>query len=190
MSNGSEYLEAFFGVELSQKFSDSILDMKAIEEDLKILSKDIAKLGGTLTPEEFKGTIKECRATAYEAAQQVKDVRQFLEFYLKSDQNVTHVVLERDAYMKIYQIFKWDGKDVRDLKHWIRELREITEKIGLRMEDLLNFSKLTATSVPDDLKKFPVYAIDRQGYCLIGTAHDVVLHSSEVREQIEENKGK
>ncbi|MDD1718630.1 MAG: hypothetical protein LUQ25_01095 [Methanoregulaceae archaeon] len=190
MSNGSEHMEAFFGVELNQKFSDSIEDMKAIEEDLKVLSKDIARLGGTLTPEEFRGMIKECRATAYESAQQVKDVRQFLEFYLKSDRNVTHVALERDAYMKVYQIFKWDGIDVRDLKNWIRELREICEKIGLHVEDLLNFSKLATTPIPEDLKKFPVYALDRQGYCLTGVTYDTVMHCDEVKEAIEEKKRK
>ena len=69
----------------------------------------------------------------------MKDVRQFLEFYLKSDKTASHITLERDAYMKVYQIFKWDGNDVRDLRGWLRELREITEKIGLHMEDLIDF---------------------------------------------------
>jgi hypothetical protein len=86
--------------------------------------------------------------------------------------------------MKIYQIFKWDGNDVRDLKRWIQELSQICRKIGLRMEDVVNFSKLTAQPVPQDLLQFPVYAIDRKGYCLAGTGYDTVLHIDEVREQI------
>ncbi len=89
--------------------------------------------------------------------------------------------------MKIYQIFKWDGTDVRDLKRWIKELREICEKIGLNIQDLVNFKKLTAQPVPDELVKFPVYALDRQGYCLCGPGYDEVLHISEVRERIAEN---
>jgi hypothetical protein len=88
--------------------------------------------------------------------------------------------------MKIYQIFKWDGKDVRDLKRWIKELKEITDKVGLRMEDLLNFKRLTAEAVPEEIIKFPVYALDRQGYCLTGAAYDVVLHIDEVREKLAE----
>ena len=110
----------------------------------------------------------------------------FFEFYLKSDQTSTHIILERDAYMKIYQIFKWDGRDVRDLKRWIKELKEICDKVGLRMEDLLNFKKLTAMPVPDDLVAFPVYALDRQGYGLTGPAYDTVLHIDEIREKIAE----
>jgi Zn-dependent oligopeptidase len=187
MTKQSEYMEAFFGVELNQKFTDMISDLKEIEDNLKELSSDIGKLTQTMTPEEYRENSKECRAAAYEFAQQVKDARQFLEFYLKSDKTSTHIVLERDAYMKIYQIFKWDGADVRDLKRWIKELQEICEKVGLNMRDLINFSKLTAVPVPEDIARFPVYALDRQGYCLTGKMFDVVMHKDEVREKIEEN---
>lgn len=187
MTKQSEYMEAFFGVELNQKFEEMISELLEVENNLKDLSKDMAQLGGNLSPEDFKAAMKELRAAAYEGAQQVKDVRQFLDFYLKSDKNTTHIILERDAYMKIYQIFKWDGSDVRDLKRWIKELKEICDKIGLNLQDLVNFKKLTAQPVSEDLARFPVYALDRQGYCLTGVAYDSVMHISEVREQIEEN---
>jgi hypothetical protein len=89
--------------------------------------------------------------------------------------------------MKIYQVFKWDGADVRDLKRWSKELKEICDKIGLNIRDLLNFKKLTAMPVPEELVKFPVYALDKQGYCLTGPAFDMVMHIDEVREKIQEN---
>jgi septation ring formation regulator EzrA len=187
MTKSSEYMEAFFGVELNQKFEDMINELRDVEESLKELSKDIAKLGTNLGPDEMKESIKELRAISYENAQQIKDVRTFLDFYLKSDKTSTHIILERDAYMKIYQIFKWDGADVRDLKRWIKELRELCDKIGLNVRDLINFKKLTAQPVPDDLVKFPVYAFDKQGYCLTGPAFDMVMHIDEVREKMEEN---
>ena len=187
MTKQSEYMEAFFGVELNTKFEDMINELRDVEESLKDLSRDIGKLGTNLSPEEGKELNKECRAVAYENAQQIKDVRTFLDFYLKSDKTSTHIILERDAYMKIYQIFKWDGADVRDLKRWLKELRELLDKIGLNIRDLVNFKKLTSQPVPEDLAKFPVYALDRQGYCLIGAGYDEVLHISEVRERIAEN---
>jgi len=187
MTKPSEYMEAFFGVELNQKFEDMINELKDVEESLKDLSQDIGKLGGNLSPEDFKGLVKECRAISYENAQQIKDVRTFLDFYLKSDKTSTHIILERDAYMKIYQIFKWDGADVRDLKRWIKELKELCDKIGLNVRDLINFKKLTANPVPEELVKFPVYAFDKQGYCLTGPAYDIVLHIDEVREKMAEN---
>ena len=187
MTKQSEYMEAFFGVELNQKFEDMISELKDAEESLKDLSREIGKLGPNLGPEEAKELNKECRAIAYENAQQIKDVRTFLDFYLKSDKASTHIILERDAYMKIYQIFKWDGSDVRDLKRWIKELRDICDKIGLNIRDLINFKKLTVQPVPDELMMFPVYAFDRQGYCLTGLAYDMVMHIDEVREKIAEN---
>ncbi len=187
MTKQSEYMEAFFGVELNTKFEDMISELKDAEENLKELSTEIGTLTQNLNPEEFRELIKECRAVSYENAQQIKDVRTFLDFYLKSDKTSTHIILERDAYMKIYQIFKWDGADVRDLKRWIKELKEICEKIGLNPRDLINFKKLTAQPVPNELVKFPVYALDKQGYCLTGPAFDMVMHIDEVREKMEEN---
>jgi hypothetical protein len=187
MTKQSEYMEAFFGVELNTKFEDMISELKDAEESLKELSSEIGTLTQSLDPEEFRELIKECRAISYENAQQIKDVRTFLDFYLKSDKTSTHIILERDAYMKIYQIFKWDGADVRDLKRWIKELKELCEKIGLNPRDLINFKKLTAQPVPDELVKFPVYAFDKQGYCLTGPAFDSVMHIDEVREKLQEN---
>ena len=187
MTQKSEYMEAFFGVELNQKFEDVIAELKNTEDDLKDLSREIGRLETGLPPEEKTELIKECRAAAYENAQNIKDARTFLEFYLKSDKTSTHIILERDTYMKIYQIFKWDGSDVRDLKRWIKELRELCDKIGLNIRDLLNFKKLTAQPVPEDLAKFPVYALDKQSYCLTGPNFDVVMHIDEVREKMEEN---
>jgi hypothetical protein len=52
------------------------------------------------------------------------------------------------------------------------------------MEDLVNFQKLTARPVPEDLVKVPVYAMDRHGYCLMGKGLDQVMHVDELREQI------
>jgi hypothetical protein len=187
MTKSSEYMEAFFGVELNQKFEDMVNELKDVEENLKELSRSIAKFGTPMSPEETKEGVKELRAIAYENAQQIKDVRTFLDFYLKSDKTSTHIILERDAYMKIYQIFKWDGADVRDLKLWIKELRELCDKIGLNVRDLINFKKLTVQPVPEDLVKFPVYALDKQGYCLTGPAYDIVMHIDEVREKMAEN---
>jgi hypothetical protein len=187
MTKNSEYMEAFFGVELNTKFEDMISELRDSEESLKELSRDMGKLTQAQSPEEFRESMKEFRAIAYENAQQIKDVRTFLDFYLKSDKTSTHIILERDAYMKIYQIFKWDGADVRDLKRWVKELRELCDKIGLNIRDLINFRKLTANPVPDEIVKFPVYAFDKQGYCLTGPAFDMILHIDEVREQMADN---
>ena len=97
MTKQSEYMEAFFGVELNQKFEDMIGELKDAEDNLKALSAQIGTLNQNISPEEFKEVLKEARAIAYENAQQIKDVRTFLDFYLKSDKTSTHIILERDA---------------------------------------------------------------------------------------------
>ena len=187
MTKQSEYMEAFFGVELNQKFEDMIGELKDVEESLKELSHEIGRLGTNLGPEESRELIKECRAIAYENAQQTKDVRTFLDFYLKSDKTSTHIILERDAYMKIYQIFKWDGSDVRDLKRWIQELERDLRQDRAEHAGPAQFQETHRHPVPEELVRFPVYALDREGYCLTGPAFDMVMHIDEVREKIAEN---
>ncbi len=189
MTKPSEYMEAFFGVELNQKFEDMINDLHEIEDGLKKFSTELDKLEQEMDPSEFREMRREGKALIFEYGQEIKDAWQFLDFYLKSDKNTNQITLERDAYMKIYQIYKWDGADVRDLNTWIKELKEICEKVGLNARDLLNFKKLTAHPVPDEVSKFPVYAIDRQGYCLTSSGLDVVMHIDEVHEAMEERKG-
>ena len=50
MTKQSEYMEAFFGVELNQKFEDMIGELKDVEESLKALSYEIGRLGTNLSP--------------------------------------------------------------------------------------------------------------------------------------------
>ena len=45
MTKQSEYMEAFLGLKLNQKFEDMIIELKDVEERLKDLSKEIGKLG-------------------------------------------------------------------------------------------------------------------------------------------------
>ena len=49
MTKQSEYMEAFFGVELNTKFEDMISELKDAEESLKELSSEIGTLTQTLT---------------------------------------------------------------------------------------------------------------------------------------------
>lgn len=188
MTKHSEYMEAFFGVELYKKFEDVLGDMEIIELDLKDISKEVGRLGGKLEDEDRLGTAREMRAATYESAQQVRDVRTFLDFYFTQSQELSQIILERDAYMLLYQIFKWDMNDVRDLRGWIRDFNHVCKTIGYRPEDLLNLSRLTATPVPEDIVRYPVYAVDKHGYCLCGKHCDDIMYIDEIREEMEEKK--
>ena len=190
MTKNSEYMEAFFGVELYKKFEDVLGDLENIELDLKGISREVGRLGGNLEAEDRIGTAKEMRAATYESAQQVRDVRSFLDFYFSQSQELSQIILERDAYMLLYQIYQWDFNDVRDLRAWVNEFKHVCKTIGYRPEDLLKLDNLTAHPVPEDVKLFPVYAIDKHDYCLCGKDCNDIMHLSEIREDMEENPDK
>lgn len=188
MTKNSEYMEAFFGVELYKRFEDTLSDLENIELDLKDISKEVGRLGGELEVEDRRGTAREMRAATYESAQQVRDVRTFLEFYFTQSAELSQIILERDVYMLLFQIFKWDMNDVRDLRGWIRDFEHVCKTIGYRPEDLLNLNRLTIHPVPEDVASYPVFAIDKHNYCLCGKNHDEIMYIDEIREEMEESK--
>ena len=80
MTKHSEYMEAFFGVELYKKFEYVLGYLENIDLDLKDISKEGGRLGEKLDDEDRLGTAPEMRAATYESTQQVRDVRTFLDF--------------------------------------------------------------------------------------------------------------
>ena len=185
MANRGEYMEAFFGVELYKKFEDTIGDLTNIESDLKDISKEVARLGTSIEEQDRIESARELRAIIYESAQQVKDVRTFLDFYFSQSEELSQVILERDAYMLLHQIHQWDMCDVRDLRNWLRDFKKVCNTIGYRVEDLINFDKLTPYPVPPDVKKYPVYAMDKHNYCLCGKNSDDIKYIDEIKEELE-----
>ena len=92
--------------------------------------------------------------------------------------------------MLLYQIYQWDYNDVRDLRAWVRDFKQVCNTIGYRPEDLLKLDNLTAHPVPEDVKIFPVYAVDKHDYCLCGKDCDDIMYIEEIREEMAENPDK
>lgn len=97
-----------------------------------------------------------------------------------------HLVYERDAYQTLTRILQWDMVDVRQLARWIRELKELTAHIGLTLPYLLHVRQIPSEEIPEDIAKYPVFVLDRQGYCLCGMGLDEILSLDEVRDRMEE----
>lgn len=182
MADMSEHMEAFFGVNLEEKFGDVLKELDEYVDDIKETSTDLRGLVKKVSDEEVRTTINESRNVLFEIAQQIKDIKLFLEFYFKKEDGVRHIVQERDVYMKLFQIMKWDTIDVRDLRRWLDELKELCGKIGLRTEDLINFKRIATQPIPEDIAGYPVLVLDKHGYCLTGEKWDVVIHKDELRE--------
>ena len=96
-----------------------------------------------------------------------------------------HLVYERDAYQTLTRVLQWDIVDVRQLARWIRELKELTSKIGLTMPYLLHVRQIPSEPIPEDVAKYPVFVMDRQGYCLCGMGLDEILSLDEVRDRMD-----
>lgn len=186
MANMSEHMEAFFGVNLEEKYVDTLRELDEYVDDIKDISKTLRELTKKVDDNEIIRTLNENRNVLFDIAQQIRDIKYFHEFYFKEDSGVRHITRERDTYMLLYQIMKWDTIDVRDLLVWLNNLRELCDAIGLRPEDLVNFRRLDTQPIPEDIASYPVLVKDKRGYCLTGEKWNVVMHEDEIRDEMEE----
>ena len=97
-----------------------------------------------------------------------------------------HLVYERDTYQTLVRILQWDRVDVRQLARWIRELKELTSHIGLDVPYLLHVKQIPTEPIPEDVEKYPVFVLDRQGYCLCGMDLAEIRYIDEVRDLMAE----
>lgn len=184
MADLSEHMEAFFGVNIEEKFVDYLKELEEHVDDIKEESVKLRELAKKVPDSEIRIGINESRNVLFELAQQIRDIKLLFEFYFKKEDGVRHISQERDVYMKLFQIMKWDTIDVRDLRRWLDELKELCNKIGLRVEDLINFKRIATQPIPEDIASYPVLVLDKHGYCLTGEKWDIVIHKDEVREEM------
>ncbi|MBP2134007.1 hypothetical protein J2128_001973 [Methanomicrobium sp. W14] len=179
-----EYLAAFFLSELHQKYMDNVTEIGSIRDILEEIKEDTEKLSD-LSGDELQKGIDSVHGTVEALSSRLKDVHDFLEFYLKDKNSVGIVLLERDTYMKINQILRWNKADVRELKRWINELKELAGKLGRNPHDLLNFRKLPTVEMPEVARKYPAWAMDKNDYCLTGPDYNEIMHIDEVIDEME-----
>lgn len=76
----------------------------------------------------------------------------------------------------VEKIKNWNQKNISDLQEWLLDLDELccADPDGDRLEELVDLSELPSSGnfdKPDnniDLSSYPVWAIDDDGYCLVG----------------------
>ena len=181
---GAEEEAAFFLTEIHDKFRNNVTEIKEITRVLQDLKKDLEKMESH-GEKEIKSGISGVGSSLDFLSKRLDDVADFFEFYLGNESSVNIVLLERDAYMKINQILRWNKVDVRELKRWVEDLEEIARDLKRNPHDLLNFRKLPTIDIPDAAIKYPVWAIDKSGYCLAGSDYSEIIHIDEVLEEME-----
>lgn len=179
-----EHQAAFFKTEIHEKYKNNVAEIKEIEGVLLELKSDVNEISG-LDGKEKASRVAMVRNSLEILARRLDDVGNFFEFYLGDESSVNVVLLERDAFMKINQILRWNRVDVRELKRWIEEFEDICRDLKRNPHDLINFRRLPTVDIPDAAIKYPVWVIDKSGYCLAGSDYKEIIHIDEVLEEME-----
>ncbi len=173
-------------------FSSNLHDeLNRAFEDLDEISSTLAAIIRNL--EDYAGTVENKDVEHYlrDVADQLIGQTDNLEKWAITHKDAVcdglednKLVYERDTYQTLGRILQWDKADVRQLARWIRELKLLTGKIGLTMPYLLHVRQIPTEPVPDDVAKYPVFVMDRQGYCLCGMELAEIKHLDEVRDMM------
>ena len=185
---------------MTEEFKKPVFFSANLHNDLDTAFDDLAKIHAMLTQvvrnmEETADRLENEAIRVYlrDTADLVLGQADELEKWTTTYQNAVceqlennHLVYERDAYQTLTRILQWDMVDVRQLARWIRELKELTAHIGLTLPYLLHVRQIPSEEIPEDIAKYPVFVLDRQGYCLCGMGLDEILSLDEVRDRMEE----
>jgi hypothetical protein len=90
----------------------------------------------------------------------------------------------RDPETIAAEILAWDLQDVRKLRDLIAELDACRDEYDRRLnaQDYVDFSDLPSAPIPDDIDTgYPVWAMDVQGYALVGSDARSIEHIDEIR---------
>lgn len=185
--SAEDHQAAFFQTEIHEKYRNSVAEIREIAGTILELKEDAGNIV-SLNEQDARSRIDMIGSSLELLAKRLEDVGGFFEFYLGDESSVNVVLLERDAYMKINQILRWNLVDVRELMRWIREFEEICRELKRNPHDLIDFRKLPTSDIPDKALRYPVWAIDKFGYCLAGQDYSEIIHIDEVLEEMEAGK--
>lgn len=82
------------------------------------------------------------------------------------------------------EIRAWDLSDVTDLRALIAELSKCRDENDdpIDTQDYIDMTSLPSAEIPDDVDtSYPVWAVDRSGYAMVGDGADRIEHLDEVR---------
>lgn len=77
-------------------------------------------------------------------------------------------------------ILAWDREDIHDLKDMIDELSKSLE-YPQKIDQIIDFSALPSEYISDRLTTYPIWSMDKRGYCLVGSAADSIEHIEDIK---------
>jgi len=84
----------------------------------------------------------------------------------------------------INRVNTWNHEDIRELKDILDQIPEVLASAGKapRAADVIDYSDLPTEPIPAGVETYPVWAMDKRGFCLVGAAADSIEHISEIRD--------
>ena len=178
----------FFSTDLHDELPRAFEDLHRIHGDIVEMIHVVEETSDVSTDAVYK---KELRTYADGFLGAADDLEKWMITYedaVNAQLADNHLVYERDSYQTLNRILQWDKADIRQLARWIRDLKELTAHIGLTMQYFLHVRQIPTETIPADVSTYPVFVLDRQGYCLCGMELDEILYIDEVREKMAEKK--
>jgi hypothetical protein len=77
-------------------------------------------------------------------------------------------------------ILNWNHEDIHDLKDMLDELEKSFE-LPAKIDQIIDFSDLPSEYIPSRLTHYPIWSMDKRGYCLVGAGADSIEHIDEIR---------
>lgn len=174
----------FFSTNLHTDLSQAFEELEGINHDMREMVQFLDESGDKCADSEASAALRE-------NADILLGITDTLDKWIVTYRDAVcdelednHLVYERDAYQTLSRILTWDKADIRQLVIWIRELKRLCAKIGLTLPYLLHVRSIPTEPVPEDVSKYPVFVVDRQGYCLCGMELAEVRYIDEVRDRM------
>ncbi|MDO5846109.1 MAG: hypothetical protein Q4Q04_04200 [Methanocorpusculum sp.] len=174
----------FFSTNLHDDLPQAFDELRKIHEALSGIVRVMDERSDSAATPEHKNDLQENADLLLGQADNLEKWITTYEDAVGAELADNHLVYERDTYQTLTRILIWDKADVRQLARLIRELKVLTGKIGLTMPYLLHVRQIPTEAVPDDVAKFPVFVVDRQGYCLCGMELEEIHSLDEVRDMM------
>ncbi|MDR3101794.1 MAG: hypothetical protein LBU24_00930 [Methanocalculaceae archaeon] len=176
----------FFSTHLHEDLAHAFEDLRKVREEITEAIRLVEDAAAQSSDKEREA---ELRSYADIFLGSVDDLEKWITTYeaaVNAKLAGNPLVYERDTYQTLVRILQWDCIDVRQLARWIREMKELTSHIGLNVPYLLHVKQIPTEPIPEDVVKYPVFIMDRQGYCLCGMDLAEIRFIDEVRELMAE----
>lgn len=174
----------FFSTNLHEELPDAFNELRDIANNLNEMVRVLDETSDKVSDGEAAAALK---VNADMLLEQADNLEKWIITYSDAvceGLEDNRLVYERDAYQTLTRILTWDKADIRPLARWIQELKQLLAPLGLTMPYLLHVRSIPTEPIPPEISKYPVFVLDRQGYCLCGMELVEIRSIEEVRDRM------